>query len=84
MEPQQSFPYRPHVDDLVVQITAQHGLLALAALYEIGREVEAQIRETVAEYRSEGSTWADIAEFLHITRQAAQQRFGVSSGPQSD
>jgi DNA-directed RNA polymerase specialized sigma24 family protein len=28
--------------------------------------------------RAEGFTWQEIADVLHITRQAAQQRFGMS------
>lgn len=30
--------------------------------------------------KAEGHTWQEIADVLHITRQAAQQRFGLGGG----
>ncbi|HEY7487574.1 MAG TPA: hypothetical protein VH912_24175 [Streptosporangiaceae bacterium] len=42
-------------------------------------ETEQLMREAVARCRADGYSWADIGARLGITRQAAQQRFGVSS-----
>jgi len=38
-------------------------------------DVEAALRNRVAEARDAGCTWADIGTALGTTRQAAQQRF---------
>jgi hypothetical protein len=40
---------------------------------EVLREVE---RAAVEEARAQGATWSQVAEALHRTRQAVEQRFG--------
>lgn len=51
-------------------------LASLAAARSVGVLVDDAIRVLVAEARAEGRTWAAIGEVLHVTRQAAFQRFG--------
>jgi hypothetical protein len=46
---------------------------SLAEMQEVLREVE---RAAVEEARAQGATWSQVAEALHRTRQAAEQRFG--------
>ena len=50
---------------------------ALPMLLGAADEVELLMREAVARCRAEGYSWADIGARLGISRQAAQQRFGV-------
>ena len=46
---------------------------SLAEMKEILREIE---RAAVEEARAQGARWSQIAEALHVTRQAVEQRFG--------
>ena len=46
---------------------------SLAEMQEVLREVE---RAAVEEARAQGATWSQVAEALHRTRQAVEQRFG--------
>jgi hypothetical protein len=46
---------------------------SLAEMKEILREIE---RAAVEEARAQGATWVQVAEALHVTRQAVEQRFG--------
>jgi hypothetical protein len=51
-------------------------LVAIRALATIEVEAKRVLAEIVAEARKADHTWAQIAEALGITRQAAQARFG--------
>lgn len=55
---------------------APSALASLAAARSVGLLVDDAIRVLVAQARAEGRTWAAIGEVLHVTRQAAFQRFG--------
>jgi hypothetical protein len=46
---------------------------ALAEMKEVLLQVE---RAAVEEARAQGATWVQVAEALHVTRQAVEQRFG--------
>lgn len=54
-------------------------LPALVAARGLGLVVEDIVRRLVAEARAGGHTWAAIGATLHVTRQAAFQRFGGST-----
>ena len=49
---------------------------ALADLAHLAADVDTAIREAIAGLRGYGYSWADIANRLGVTRQAAHQRFG--------
>jgi hypothetical protein len=51
------------------------GLTTLAALAD---DIDHALTHAVTGLREAGYSWADIGERLGITRQAAQQRFGVN------
>lgn len=51
-------------------------MVALAAARSLGVVVEDILRGLVLRARRGGRTWAEIGEVLHVTRQAALQRFG--------
>ena len=51
-------------------------LVAIRALSTIEFEARKVVVEMVAEARKAGHTWAQVAEAVGITRQAAQARFG--------
>jgi DNA-directed RNA polymerase specialized sigma24 family protein len=53
---------------------------ALPMLLAAVQEVDELMAEAVARCRAEGYSWADIGARLGISRQAAQQRFGVKAG----
>jgi len=53
---------------------------AIAAIRSLSVIVEDTLRGLVDQARAEGRTWADIGEVLHVSRQAAFQRFGGQSG----
>ena len=55
-------------------------LIAIRALTTIEVEARKVLAEMVVEARKTGSTWAQIAEAVGITRQAAQARFGEGAG----
>lgn len=48
----------------------------LALLHQIAGEVDDITAGWVAVARIQGVTWAGIGDSLHMTRQAAQQRYG--------
>jgi hypothetical protein len=50
---------------------------ALADMLTLARDLETGIRTAVIGLREFGYSWTDIATRLHITRQAAQQRWGA-------
>ncbi|RPJ82210.1 MAG: hypothetical protein EHM13_09285 [Acidobacteria bacterium] len=54
-------------------------LIAIRALSTIELEARKVLAEMVVEARKAGHTWAQIAEAVGITRQAAQARFGEST-----
>ena len=45
-------------------------------------DAEAEVTAAVTRARQHGHSWAAVAASLHITRQAAQQRFGNTQPPQ--
>ena len=49
---------------------------ALADMTSLAADIEAAIRVAVIGLRNFGYSWADIANRLGVTRQAAQQRWG--------
>jgi hypothetical protein len=51
-------------------------LIAIRALTTIEVEARKVLAEMVEEARRSGNTWAQIAEALGVSRQAAQARFG--------
>jgi hypothetical protein len=51
-------------------------LVAIRALTTIEREAKQVLSEMVEEARKADHTWAQIAEALGVSRQAAQARFG--------
>ena len=53
-------------------------LVAIRALATIEVEAKTVLAEMVEEARKANHTWAQIAEALGVTRQAAQARFGGS------
>ena len=55
-------------------------LVAIRALSTIELEAKKVLGEMVEEARRADHTWAQIAEALGVTRQAAQARFGAADG----
>ena len=55
-------------------------LVAIRALTTIEVEARTVLPEMVEEARKAAHTWAEIAEALGVTRQAAQARFGGGDG----
>ena len=53
---------------------------AIAATRSLDMIVEDTLRTLVQQARAAGHTWAEIGELLHVTRQAAFQRFGGGQG----
>jgi len=54
---------------------------AIAATRSLAMVVDDTLRALVAQARAGGHTWAEIGDVLHVTRQAAFQRFG--GGPEA-
>jgi hypothetical protein len=54
---------------------------AIAATRSLNMIVEDTLRTLVGQARTAGHTWAEIGELLHVSRQAAFQRFGGGRGP---
>jgi hypothetical protein len=52
---------------------------AIAATRTLALLVDDTLRALVHQARGEGATWAEIGQTLHVTRQAAFQRFGPPS-----
>ena len=50
---------------------------ALALMFGLADEIDAAIAEAVTDLRECGYSWAEIGSRLGITRQAAQQRWGL-------
>jgi hypothetical protein len=53
---------------------------AIAATRSLDMIVEDTLRALVGQARADGHTWAEIGELLHVSRQAAFQRFGGARG----
>lgn len=53
-----------------------HVMRAIAATRSLDMIVEDTLRALVDQARAAGHTWAEIGEILHVSRQAAFQRFG--------
>jgi hypothetical protein len=62
-------------------VAGDPAMVALAAARSLGVVVDDILRGLVVRARADGRTWAEIGEVLHVTRQAALQRFG---GPHPD
>ncbi|MBV9414871.1 MAG: hypothetical protein JO363_07845 [Solirubrobacterales bacterium] len=56
-------------------------LRAIAATRSLDMIVEDTLRALVEQARAAGHTWAEIGELLHVSRQAAFQRFGGGRRP---
>jgi hypothetical protein len=54
-------------------------MAAVAATRTLDLTVNDILRALVRQARAQGCTWAEIGEVLHVTRQAAFQRFGRST-----
>jgi hypothetical protein len=57
---------------------------AIAATRSLDMIVEDTLRALVDQARAAGHTWAEIGELLHVTRQAAFQRFGGGRRPTAE
>lgn len=57
---------------------------AVAATRSLDTIVQDTLRALVQQARAAGHTWAEIGDVLHVTRQAAFQRFGGGSPPRPD
>jgi hypothetical protein len=63
-----------------------HGqvMRAIAATRSLDMIVEDTLRALVDQARTAGHTWAEIGELLHVSRQAAFQRFGGGRRPTAE
>ena len=63
-----------------------HGqvMRAIAATRSLDMIVEDTLRALVEQARAAGHTWAEIGELLHVSRQAAFQRFGGGRRPTAE
>lgn len=57
---------------------------AIASTRSLDMIVEDTLRALVEQARAAGHTWAEIGELLHVTRQAAFQRFGGGRRPTAE
>ena len=57
---------------------------AIAATRSLDMIVEDTLRTLVERARAAGHTWAQLGELLHVSRQAAFQRFGGDRGPSAE
>lgn len=57
--------------------SAGQAMRAIAATRSLEMIVDDTLRALVEQARAAGHTWAEIGELLHVSRQAAFQRFGV-------
>lgn len=57
---------------------------AIAATRSLDMIVQDTLRSLVEQARVAGHTWAEIGELLHVSRQAAFQRFGGGRRPSGD
>ena len=53
-------------------------IVALATARNLGVVVDDVVRGLALQARRAGHTWAEIGDVLHVTRQAAMQRFGAA------
>lgn len=60
-----------------MKYTSRDKIKTLAELYAAQAALTLDIHEAVAQARREGATWDAIGSQLHITRQAAQQKYGT-------
>lgn len=58
-----------------------HVMRAIAATRSLDMIVEDTLRALVEQARGTGHTWAEIGDVLHVSRQAAFQRFGGGRRP---
>jgi Protein of unknown function (DUF3887) len=58
-----------------------HVMRAIAATRSLSMIVDDTLRALVDQARAAGHTWAEIGDLLHVTRQAAFQRFGGGRSP---
>ncbi len=76
--------------DLVAEVlraderSADQVMRAIAATRSLDMIVEDTLRALVEQARSAGHTWAEIGDVLHVSRQAAFQRFGGGRRPAPD
>lgn len=61
--------------------SSQQVLRAIAATRSLAAMVDETLRALVDQARRSGHTWAEVGEVLHVTRQAAFQRFGGGLPP---
>jgi hypothetical protein len=55
---------------------AEGDIEAITALAATASQIDTAIRDAITGLRANGYSWAEIAQRLGITRQAAQQRWG--------
>ena len=55
-----------------------HSSEAVRILEALTKTAELALQRAVAEMRADGHSWAAVAQVLGVTRQAAQQRFGLT------
>ena len=77
-----------HRSQLVAEVLRAEGddargqvMRAIAATRSLEMIVEDTLRALVEKARRSGHTWAEIGELLHVSRQAAFQRFGGGRRP---
>ena len=58
-----------------------HVMRAIAATRSLDMIVEDTLHALIDQARADGHTWAEIGEVLHVSRQAAFQRFGGGARP---
>jgi len=57
---------------------------AISCMADLADELDEAIRSAVAGLRGSGYSWPDIGARLHVTRQAAQQRWGTPPADRGD
>ncbi len=57
---------------------------AVGDMTALADEIDTAIQDAISHLRGHGYSWADIALRLHITRQAAQQRWGSPTSGEPD
>ena len=57
---------------------------AITCMAALADELDEAIRSAVAGLRAAGYSWADVGARLHVTRQAAQQRWGTPPADRGD